>query len=236
MTSISRLLTVIGVCLLPMFGNSQILLSLLFGDKLNSDGLSFGIHGDYSFNKMSNMAGDKSLRSLNLGLFFTWHFSDQWHLNLEMLPKYKRGMRNLPVYAVESDSLNTLFTEGHIDRRIKYLTLPVTGQYMLSNGLFAELGPQLSFRLKARDLLSTSLEDGTLSLEKNIDDQIHRWDIGWLAGLGYRFTKSKLIAVGVRYQGGFSDVEKSIAGKQQHQQWGVYCNLPMGKTKPRLSE
>jgi len=40
---------------------SQVLLSLIFGDKLNSDGLKFGLKGGTNFSNISNLEKDKAL-------------------------------------------------------------------------------------------------------------------------------------------------------------------------------
>jgi len=59
---------VLGLLLLGLNVQSQVLISLLFGDKLNSDGLEFGLEGGLNFSKISGLEANKSLRALNLGL------------------------------------------------------------------------------------------------------------------------------------------------------------------------
>ena len=49
--------------------NSQVLLSLVFGDKLNSDGLEFGLEGGVNWSDVSEL-GTKSLANFNLGFYF----------------------------------------------------------------------------------------------------------------------------------------------------------------------
>lgn len=209
----------------------QIIMGLLFGDKLNSDDLSFGLHIDHSWNKLSGVGDAKSLTALNLGLFFTYHFNERWHGNLEMLAKYKRGTDEFPVYDLQNTTLNNQFMNGKVERSINYLSIPISIQYLTPAGFYAELGPQISIRAKARDIFSADLPEGELQLEIDIRDDINRWDFGWLGGIGYRIGKSKLICLGARYYGGFSDVVKTWEGKQQNRQWGIYCNFPMGKAK-----
>jgi long-subunit fatty acid transport protein len=211
--------------------DGQIILSLLFGDKLNSESLSFGIHLDYSWNQFTGIEKEKPLKNLNLGLFFTYHINERWHANLEMLAKYKRGADKLPPYDLGNDTLNGLFVDGSFSREIHYLSLPITIQYLLPAGIYAEIGPQFSFRTKAKDVFSADLPEGKLELEKDIRADINRWDMGWLAGVGYRIQRSNGISIGLRYQAGFSDVAKTWNGKQQHRQWGIYANIPIGGTK-----
>ena len=217
--------------LLAVPAKSQVLMSVIFGDKLNSKELSFGLHANYSWNTLSATDNQKALTSFNFGLFFTYHFNQHWHANLEMLAKYKRGADGLSAYDLQNDSLNNLFKDGNVKRQIGYLSLPMTIQYMFDPGIYLELGPQFSLRTKAKDIFSTVRDEGELQLERDIEDNINRWDIGWLGGIGYKLGKAKLIAVGLRYYGGFSDVVKNEQGKQFNQQWGIYTNIPIGVKK-----
>ena len=49
---------------------SQVLLSLIFGDKLNSDVLEFGLEGGTHFSNISNIEKDKALTVFSLGFYF----------------------------------------------------------------------------------------------------------------------------------------------------------------------
>ncbi|MEP0713129.1 MAG: PorT family protein, partial [Algoriphagus sp.] len=57
------------------------------------------------------------------------------------------------------------------------------------------------------------------------------FDVGFVSGIGLYIDKDRLNSVGVRYHGGFSDVMKDQAGKQNHSQIAVYANLPIGRGK-----
>src|SRR5262245_8815883 len=58
--------------------NAQVLISILFGDKLNTDAIIFGIHVDYSFNELTSIDPQKSLGKLNLALFFDIRLHERW--------------------------------------------------------------------------------------------------------------------------------------------------------------
>ncbi|MXV51135.1 outer membrane beta-barrel protein [Pedobacter sp. HMF7647] len=208
----------------------QIVMGLLFGDKLNSDELSFGIHVDYGLSRLSNISDQKSLSSVNLGLFFTYHFNQKWHANLEMLAKLRKGANKLQPYDLGNDSLNTQFIDGDVQRRIGYLALPMTMQYQTGN-FFFELGPLIGLRIKAEDVFSADQPQGELKLTRNIKDETNVWDLGWIAGGGFSIGKSKSLSLGLRYTGGFTDVMQNIDGRQENQQWSIYTNIPIGRAK-----
>ena len=212
--------------------HSQVILSLLFGDKLNSEESIFGIHVDYSFNELSGYADTNSLNSLNLGLFYNYKFNDRFRGLVELMAKYKRGVEGLAVYDLQDPELNDLFEDGEVTRKIKYFSVLPIGQYVTKPGIFLEAGPQISMRIKATDIFFTKTEQGDLELERNIKDNITTFDFGFIAGIGYYVDKAKTLAVGFRYQGGFSDVVKDD-GTQQHQQFTLYTNIPIGRNKSK---
>ncbi|TRZ41811.1 outer membrane beta-barrel protein [Robertkochia solimangrovi] len=208
---------------------SQILMSLIFGDKLNSKELSFGIHLDQSWNTMSNTESSSSLTSFNLGLFFNYMIDEHWRGNLEMLAKYQRGASDLPVYPTGDSLLDTQFMYGNIDREINYLSLPISIQYVTKPGIYAEIGPQISLRFKAKDIFNADINDEELRYIRDIKDETTNFDLGWLAGIGYYIGKAKTTSIGFRYYGGFTDVMKNIENKQHHNQWAIYANIPIGR-------
>ena len=64
---------IIGILfLIILFNNahSQVLITLLLGDKLNSPGMEFGLTGGYNWSTISNMEANKSLSTFNLGFYF----------------------------------------------------------------------------------------------------------------------------------------------------------------------
>ncbi|WP_224489228.1 outer membrane beta-barrel protein [Robertkochia flava] len=221
------------VLLLLLFSplHGQVLMSLIFGDDLNSDKMAFGIHLDQSWNDYSHIDEGKPLRSFNLGLFFTRKFGGHWRGNLAMLAKYKRGTSELAPYSLNDAALDISFAEAQVAREINYLSIPITMQYVLNFGGFMELGPQVSFRTRARDIFKTNYEENTLVYINRIDDEVARWDFGWLAGIGYYLGKEKLTAIGFRYHGGFSDVLKNETGNQTNMQWAIFAQIPIGRGK-----
>lgn len=207
---------------------AQILLGLIFGDDLNSEKLIFGIHLNYSWNDISNLPESGSLNAFNLGLNFNYKISDKFRAQTEMLAKYTRGAGDIPVYSLEDEHLDALYADGKVSREIKYLSIPMAIQYLTAIGVYAEAGPHVSMRIKANDVFEADTPEGSLELKKNIKDLVNLWDLGWIVGVGYYIAPLKTTSVGVRYYGGFSDVMEG-PGKQKHQQWAIYANIPLGR-------
>lgn len=213
---------------------AQVIMSLIFGDKLNNENNLFGLHMDVSSNQFSNFEPSKSLSTFNLGLFFTHKWENSWEINVDMLAKYRRGVKGLTPYPLQDASLTTQFADADVERRINYLSVPISFRYKVKNGIFGEFGPQVSYRLKANDIFETSPADGDLELRVDVRDQIQKMDFGLIFGVGTYLGKDQVNAFGIRYHAGLTDIMQEVDGSQKYGQWALYANLPIGRGKAGL--
>src|SRR5690242_13386263 len=84
---------------------SQVLISILFGDKLNTDAIIFGLHADYSWNKMTSIEPQDAAGRLNLSLFFNVRIHEQWRAEIEAIAKYSRGGKGMTPYLLSDPAL-----------------------------------------------------------------------------------------------------------------------------------
>ena len=82
--------------------------------------------------------------------------------------------------------------------RLNYVDIPLSF-HVNADGLFFEAGPQLGILVAAKDKL------GSVSVDRKAI--YNTLDFGYLAGLGYQRKSGP--GIGVRYNGGFTNVEKS---------------------------
>ncbi|WP_210519068.1 porin family protein [Hymenobacter terricola] len=85
-----------------------------------------------------------------------------------------------------------------VTTRLNYVDVPLSF-HVNADGLFFEAGPQVGFLLAAKD------QAGNLSLDRK--PLYNTVDFGYLVGLGYQRKTGP--GVGLRYNGGFTNVEKS---------------------------
>ncbi len=64
---------------------SQVLIALLLGDKLNSGNIEFGLDGGMSFSSITGMDSRRNLNSFDLGFYFDIKIKDPWYLNTGVL-------------------------------------------------------------------------------------------------------------------------------------------------------
>lgn len=213
--------------------NSQVLISLLLGDKLNSGKLEFGLDGGVNFLNMSNTQGAKMLFDWNLGFYFDFKLKpENLFLHTGVLVKSKMGTADLPPYPLSNDSLNDAFVGGSVDRKINYFNVPVLLRYRFYKQFFVEGGIQLGLRYTAYDIFYNSLPNkDDLSYSNPTKDNYARLDAGGELGLGYKFEKGDGMTLHVDYYYGFVDVNTALTGHQNNS--AIYLNLsiPIGKKK-----
>jgi hypothetical protein len=226
---------ILACCFASLFVRSQVLISLLFGDKLNSDKLIFGIHADYSWNKITNIEPQDALGKLNLSLFFNVRINDHWRAQIEALAKHTRGGKGMSIYPITDPALYDQFAnaEGTVERKISYVGLMTAIEYVIDNTWYLEAGPQLTIRTKAKDIFSAKTHDGELELTRDIRDEIARWEFSLLTGFGYKFGKGSGMAIGLRYNWGISDVQINTEGSQQNRGFYIVSNIPIGRNKAK---
>jgi hypothetical protein len=222
--------------LITSIAEGQVLISILFGDKLNTDAIIFGLHVDYSWNKMTAIKPQDAAGRLNLSLFFNVRIHDEWRAEIEAIAKYSRGGKGLTPYLLSDSALYDQFAaDGSVERKINYVGLMSAIEYNIQHRWYIEAGPQLALRTKAKDIFTANKHDGKLELTRDIEDEVARWEFSLLAGAGYKFGKGTGMALGVRYNWGISDVMKNTSTFEQNRGFYIVSNIPIGRKKKAAS-
>jgi hypothetical protein len=211
-------------------GHGQVLIALLFGEKLNTGKLEFGLTGGLNLANISDIPDAKSRAGLNLALFFNIKLNDNLYIHPEAMPKYPTGVSKLKPYSLNNASLDSLLSSGDVTRKIKNIAVPILVRYRLKGQLFAEGGPQIGLRTKAKDVF----ESGDLTYENDIEDNITRFDFGFALGLAQRLRKEPgAMALGIRYYFGVTDTDKFNEGSQKNNVWQINLSIPVGAGKQK---
>src|SRR5215217_2165088 len=88
---------------------SQVLISLLFGDKLNTGKIDFGLDGGINWLNMSNTPNAKYLFDWNLGFYFDIKMQEKLFIHTGVLVKSKMGTSGLNPYPLATNALDTAF-------------------------------------------------------------------------------------------------------------------------------
>jgi hypothetical protein len=209
---------------------AQVLIALVFGDKLNTDKLEFGLVVSPSFTKISNIECNYK-NGLNLSLYFNVKTSERFFIHLEALAKGSYGAKDIFPYATGSDTLDNLFAEGGILRKIKAFGLMTLGQYRITDQLYIEAGPQVNWMLKSKDIYESTYNGNDLTYTVPISDNVTTFEVGLTGGAGYRLRKEKGVSLTLRYYAGFTDIWKLAEGTQSNSMWTFNIGIPIGGNK-----
>jgi hypothetical protein len=212
--------------------NSQVLISLLLGDKLNSDKLKFGLDGGANWSNITNLDPSNYKPHFNLGFYFDFRLKENthWYLHTGVLVKSTMGAQRLNPYLTGNAEIDSLFVNGNVERKINYFNVPILARYQFKNMLYIEAGPNLGLRYKAFDIFTADVEDKQdLSYTLDVRDQFTRIDAGIMAGVGFQVLKGTGYNFGMRYYYGLTEIMKENTGDPQHNStYYLYFSLPIG--------
>jgi len=211
---------------------SQILISLLFGDKLNSEKLEFGLDGGFNFSQMSNFESSKPLTTFNLGFYFDILLKDQWYINTGVLVKSTVGLNKLTRNDVSILDPPTIYSDsGTYSQRISYFHVPVTIKYRFKNHLFINAGPQFALRTKARLQFEGEKDNKTVEINTDNRDLFTRMEVGVIVGAGYKLKQGKGMNVGIKYFHGLTDIVKDESFTSKNSSFYLSVGIPIGRGK-----
>lgn len=209
---------------------SQILISLLFGDKLNSEKIEFGLDGGLSASDLAGINNSELKPAFFLGLYFDFKLSEHSFLHTGVIMKSPFGAKGINPYSIGVANLDSLLKGASVQRNLEYFSLPLFLKYKFDSNLFMELGPQIGFLRRAEDDFVASVDnDDDLDYTNPITDDFKRWDIGVSAGIGYKLLGGRGINLGVRYYLGLSDINnRDDASSIYNRNIYVFAGIPIG--------
>ena len=229
-----KLLLILVMLSFGFAANSQVLISILLGDKLNTGKIEFGLDGGANFSNIHGLPGANTLTGFNLGFYFDFKLKNpSWMVNTGVIVKSPLGAKDLPVYSLNNSYLDSAFAGGSVARKLRYFNVPVMMKYKFKNNLYVKGGIQLGLRSKAFDEFTNKIVDKKdLTYKLEIKDQFHPLDAGLAFGVGYRLMGGNGMNVGLQYYLGLIDVVIDDASPNQYNR-SLYLTvgIPIGKGK-----
>jgi hypothetical protein len=237
MKSIIKLSVMLVVLGLSTQVKSQVLISLLFGEALNTPKIEFGLVGGFNRSWIYDIEDSEGLNNFNIGFYFHIMLKENSFLSTGVLVKSNVGARGMPTYPIGDDDFDSVFVDGELTKKINYFYVPIMYQQRFNNRWYVEGGVQLGLRNKTYDIFT--LEDsfgGDLDYTRDTRDDYKYLDAGLIAGIGYKLKKRlKSTAVGINYYYGLMNVSKVPDQKIKNSSLYVYFKIPIGagmKEKP----
>lgn len=227
----------IVVLLISLFtyqAHSQVLITLLLGDKLNSDKVEFGLEGGANFSHISSLQSTKYNPNFNLGFYFDIEIKKSWRLYTGVLVKSTLGTNHLSVSDLAQLGATTYSASGTYSQKVNYFLVPVLAKYQFKNRMYLEAGPQAGLMSKGWIEFNSDSSNTTAKIKEKNTDDIHRIDFGLVGGLGYKFQKTQGMSIGIKYYYGLLDVYKDIAGSNNSSLF-IKVNIPIGAGKKKIA-
>jgi hypothetical protein len=209
---------------------SQILISLLFGDKLNSPDLEFGLEGGFSFAQIQGLDANERLGGLNLGLYFDIRVKNNFWVYTGLLLKNTQGVNGLSSEDLSLLGTNEYIVEGDYSQILSYFILPAFAKYKFESHIYLEAGPQFGYLREAHVKYTSEQENVSALLEEDNQSDLNSFDFGLTAGAGYTLLKGKGVSIGARYYYGLTDVYKEVSGTN-NSHFYLKVNIPIGAAK-----
>ena len=228
-----RIVILIALIVMGFTSHSQVLISLVFGDKLNSEGLEFGLEGGYNISNLSGLDADKSLSSFNLGFYFDFRLKNQWNLYTGVLVKAKLGVGKLSSEDLAFLEITPNTEEdGTYSQVLNYFLVPALLKYNFENRIYIEAGPQFGLMYKSWVEFKSSVDNKDIKTKDYNKDKINRLDTGITIGTGYKLMPDSGMTVGIKYYYGFANVYKGVSGTNNSSLF-LKVNIPIGASKKK---
>ncbi len=225
-----KYLLILSLLIIGFTSNSQVLISILLGDKLNSEGLEFGLEGGLNLTNIAGFDDTKSLGNFNLGFYFDIKVKNQWYFYTGVQVKSNFGMKNLSEDDLKFLEADTYNVEGKYTQKLNTFMIPILANYKFKNRIYVEVGPQMGLVYNSW-VEFTSDQDNKDTKIKDYNDNLINWfNAGIAAGVGYKLRKDKGVTIGIRYYQGLTNVFKYRSGTQ-HNSLNFKVNIPIGAGK-----
>lgn len=207
---------------------SQILISLLLGDKLNTGKIEFGLEGGYNRSWLSGIDEANGMGNFHLGFYFDILIKNDWYLNTGVRVKSSTGATKINPYSLGDPELDSVFVDGYVKRQIGYFYVPIHIKYRFSRQFFLNVGAQIGLRNSANDLFKNTYYDkDDVEFKYDIRSRITRIDAGLSGGVGYKF-KGTGMNLGINYYYGLTDIDKLEGMDSKNSTFYIYVDIPIG--------
>jgi len=237
-----KILKSILLIVLPLLfsttSQSQVLISLIFGNALNTPKIEFGLVGGLNRSYLLNYNGSTGLNNFNLGFYFHILLKNQSYISTGVLVKSNVGATGMPTYPVGDPDFDDVFKDGVLTTKISYFYVPIMFHQRLNdNRWYVEAGIQAGLRNKAKDIFDIETNGGDVSYTRSVKSDYHNLDFGLIGGAGYKFKKQiKSMSAGILYYYGLVDVNRADDINIKNSSIYFYLKIPIGAGNKQAKE
>ncbi len=233
MKTLSKLLFICIFIGFSTTSKAQVLISLFFGDALNTDKIEFGLVGGMNRSFWLDVDESSGLNNFNIGFYFHINMFKTSYLSTGVLVKSNSGARGMSTYPVGDPEFDDVFEAGELTTKLNYFYVPIMWHQRFNNRWYLEGGLQLGLRSKAYDYFTVEdINEGEMGYERDVRDDYAHFDGGLMGGVGYKVRKKlKSTAIGINYYYGLKNVSKVPDMKVKNSSVYIYVKIPIGTHK-----
>ena len=235
-------LILVSFLLFSGMAQSQILVTLIFGEKLNSEGVEFGLSGGLTRSRINGFSDQRAQTTLNLGFYFDSRLKGQWWLNTGVMVVSRQGTNRISgdelayFYQDTTIDIDPIVSDGNFGQAMDYFNVPILIKYKHPTHFFVEGGFMLGLRTRAGTYYKASAEKASMEFVYYNQDLFRRIDAGAMFGLGYKLMKGEGMNIGVRYYHGLVDIYKSDETSLYNQTLYFFADIPIGANKEQTAD
>lgn len=209
----------------------QVLLGILFGDKIATERFRIGLNIGLNISGLSGHEDTSTKLGFLLGLTAEWKIANHIYLQPELLPFYRAGAAHLPP---GTSGLPPLLPDSLRDsqRKLSYFAIPVLAKYAFAgNRVHLGVGPQIGFLTSASDRFEGRTEGRRTNTEVDIKDQLNSFDAGVSFQLELKIGPSPFSpSLSARYYLGLTDTIKDNPSEDSVRNgiFSIFGSVPIG--------
>jgi hypothetical protein len=219
---------------LPAALNAQVLITLLFGEALNSEKIEFGLVGGMNRSYIIDIEDSEGKNNFNLGFYFHILMKNSSYFSTGVLVKSNVGATGMNTYPIGDPDFDAVYVNGTLTKKINCFYVPILFHQRFNNRWYIEAGPQLGLIYKPLDIFEVTEYGGDLSYKREVMDEYKHLDAGLLGSVGYKFKKeTKSMSAGINYYYGLVNVSNNPDHKIKNSSIYFYIKIPIGVEKKK---
>lgn len=232
------ILLLLAIGLAPAAANSQALIALVFGKKLETDRIKLGLFlGEQG--SMITGANTTSFRpnlSFAVGAYTDIRIGkadSKWMLQNYLVFKAPKGGSGLDIDSEAlTDDPQVLANTDMIERNITYFQITPVMRYCFTPVWSVGVGPYVGFKLAGNDIYSAKEADGDLSYKMKMTKKFTTVDFGFAFDVQCRLMKGNGLQLNLRWEQGTVDIYRKGTGLTgRNMAFHLGLGIPITKAK-----
>jgi len=224
------------LCLPAALSAQGAILVAIFGEKVATENFHFGLRLGMSVAQQTGVPDASAHVGMNFGMTANIKLSDRFTLVPEFAPISNRGTGNYPLRPTGDPSLDSLRVDP--DKSVlatSYLDIPLLLRIRVAKDWTIGVGPEVSFLTGAKELVRSSVADGT-GLRTDVKDQFPSTSWSAIADVAWTWEGAlgtKDLRFHARYDHGLTDVAaEGVAEARYDRVLMFFVELPFIERPP----